>query len=123
MPMMQQAIQDSACDDLVLGEYLRPGFESTVRRQDDGALLVEAGNRLEEQVGPYSIQLQIPQFIQNEQIEACDLHHFGWVHSRRERLYKLVHELVDRGEGDALSGGAGFDTPGATPVYPSPSPP
>src|SRR5437763_16701988 len=95
MPVMEQAVQDSACDDLRLREDFRPGFEASVRRQDDRTLLVEAGDRLEEEVRAGFVQLEVAEFIQDEEVQARQLDHFSGMHPGKERLDELVHELGD----------------------------
>src|SRR5215472_3580007 len=70
--VMEEPIQHRTGDHLVAAKDRAPFFEWFVRRQDDGAVLVEAADELEEEIGPPRIHGQIAKFIEDQELETAD---------------------------------------------------
>ena len=107
---MEEPIQHRAGDDLVAAKDRAPFFEWFVRRQDDGAVLVETADELEEEISPPRIHGQIAKLIEDQELETADgiepgaqrvIHGGGdeFVEDLRDR--PKHHALVHRARADA----------------------
>src|SRR6266581_1404196 len=65
--VMQEAVEDGGGDDPV-AEHLAPDGEGLVRGDEDGALLVAAGDELEEQVGGQTVEGQVADLVDDEEL-------------------------------------------------------
>ena len=65
--MVEQAVEDGGGDDPVAKD-LAPDGEGLVGGDQDGALLVAAGNELEEQVGGHPVDGQVADLVDDEEL-------------------------------------------------------
>jgi len=70
MAVVQESIQHRAGDDLVSTEDCAPFPEGLVGRQNDGAVLVEPTNELEEEIRVPRIHREISEFIEDQEVQA-----------------------------------------------------
>src|SRR5690606_17400999 len=65
--VVEQAVEDGACDHRVAAEDLAPGTEAFVAGQDDAATFVAARDHLEEQIALELVERQIADLVDDEQ--------------------------------------------------------
>ena len=64
--MMKETVEDGGGQGAVIVEDLRPFLERLVGGEDDGAVLVALGDDLKEEVGAFSVDGQIAEFVKDE---------------------------------------------------------
>ena len=65
--VVEQAVEDGACDHRVAAEDLAPGTEAFVAGQDDAATFVAARDHLEEQIALQLVQRQVADLVEDQQ--------------------------------------------------------
>ena len=97
--VVEQAVEDGACDHRVAAEDLAPGTEAFVAGQDDAATFVAARDHLEEQIALELVERQIADLVDDEQARVRVVLSLG----NPERS-KSLQILTGLGLGDPFEG-------------------
>ncbi len=71
LAFVRKAVEERGSKDGI-AEEVSPAIEALVGGNDDGGILVELGDELEEEVGFHSGDGEIPEFVNNEQVGLLD---------------------------------------------------